>query len=100
MKRVFVIALAMTVLGSLSSVVVAHHGGRRLRSGSDGHIQGDRDGTDVHQSPRARVLGGRQGRQHREVVWVADGAEQARESWVDEGDTEAGRPDRGDGDAT
>jgi len=27
MKRVFVIALAMAVLGSLSSVLVAHHGG-------------------------------------------------------------------------
>lgn len=27
MKRVFVIALAMTILGSLSSVVMAHHGG-------------------------------------------------------------------------
>jgi hypothetical protein len=30
MKRVFVIALAMIVLGSLSSTVVAHHGGAAL----------------------------------------------------------------------
>ena len=30
MKRAFVIALAMTILGSLSSVMMAHHGGAAI----------------------------------------------------------------------
>ena len=33
MKRVFVIALAMTILGSLSSMVMAHHGGAAFDQG-------------------------------------------------------------------
>ena len=100
MKRVFVIALAMAVLGSLSSVLVAHHGGAAFDQDQTVTFRGtvtEMTFTNPHVSMLWEVT--KDGATEKWSGWLTAPNKLARAGWT-KVTLRPGRPDRGDGHAT